>query len=59
MRENAEKVHNRSATSTHNQREEEIERSCDEERKCSPVPIFPPPKLQNCEDVSWLNELLL
>ena len=35
------KVH-RSETSTHSQREEEIERDCEEEREGSPIPIFPP-----------------
>ena len=34
--------HNRFETSTYSQREEEIERGCEEERKGSPVPIFPP-----------------
>ena len=29
-------------TSTHSQREEEIERGCEEEREGSLVPIFPP-----------------
>ena len=33
--------HNRSETLTHSQREEEIERGCEEERKGSPIPIFP------------------
>ena len=28
--------------STHSQREEEIERGCEEEREGSPVPVFPP-----------------
>ena len=34
--------HNRSKTSTHNHIEEEIEKCHEEERKGSPVPIFPP-----------------
>ena len=33
---------NRSETSTHSHPEEEIERSYEEERKGSPIPIFPP-----------------
>ena len=34
---------NRSETLSHSHQEEEIERGCEEERKGSPVPIFPPP----------------
>ena len=34
---------NRFEISTHNHREEEIERGCEEEREGSPVPIFPLP----------------
>ena len=34
--------HNRSKTSTHSHREEEIGRGCEEEREGSLVPIFPP-----------------
>ena len=37
------KKHNRSKSSTHSQREGEIERGCEEKREDSPVPIFPPP----------------
>ena len=37
------KKHNRSKSSTHSQREREIERGCEEERENSLVPIFPPP----------------
>ena len=40
-------------TSTHSQREEEIERGCEEEREGSPVPMhISTLKLQNCENVS-------
>ena len=54
IQENAEKAH-RSETLAHNQREEENERGCKEEREGSLVPIFQLFKLQNCEDVIWLN----
>ena len=40
MTENAKKTH-RSKNLTHNQREEEIEIGCEEEREGSLVPIFP------------------
>ena len=36
---------NRSETLTHSHPEEEIERGHEEERKGSPIPIFPPPIL--------------
>ena len=50
---------NRSKTSTHSHPEEEIERGHEEEREGSPVSIFPPPKIQNFENVSWLSGFLL
>ena len=45
------KKHNKSETSTHCQQEEEIVRGCKKKRESSLVPILPPPKLGNCEDV--------
>ena len=47
-----------SKTSTHNQREKEIERGCEEEREGSPVPIFPPLRFEIVRYVSWLNGFL-
>ena len=46
-------------SSTHSQREEKIERGCEEEKEGSPVSIFPPPKIQNFGNVSWLSGFLL
>ena len=50
---------NMSEISTHNHQEEGIERGCEEEKEGSPVSIFPPPKIQNFGNVSWLSGFLL
>ena len=44
---------------SYSHQEEKNERGCEEEREGSPVPIFPPPKIQNCGNISWFNGFLL